>query len=260
MEVLLLIHIFDDITKKTWMKIFGIFILHCIFSFIDYSFLYTNERSAYIYEWINPTYLVEFIVIGVIGCVLLCKQRLRAFSSSIINSESIIVLLINMVFILFVIIVGKMIGRYEINWIGVLNRSLFCYVFVGISEEWIYRGFIVTQMKKVVKREIIIIIGSAILFSLMHLPSYLIYTEVITFGGVVYRLLIPLLMGLVYAYIYMCNGNLFIIIVLHGSYDLIENIAFDSWYYVAYGICWLLMLGYSVYCYKKKKKHLIMNV
>ena len=53
MEVLLLIHIFDDITKKTWMKIFGIFILHCIFSFINYSFLYTNERSAYICEWME---------------------------------------------------------------------------------------------------------------------------------------------------------------------------------------------------------------
>lgn len=254
MGVLVLMRSLDDTMKKTWMKILGIYILHLLSFLPDYSFLYTNERIATVWAWISPAYLVEFLVVGVIGCVCLCRQRVKEFSSNIFNRESLILLLINVVFILFVIIVGKTIGGYEINWIGVLCSGIFHYIFVGITEEWIYRGFIVTQMKKVVNNELIIVIGSAILFSLMHLPLYLMYTENISFGGVIYRLLIPLLMGLVYAHIYLCNGNLFILVLLHGSYNLIDSVTFDSWYYVSYVIFWLLMLVYSIYCYRIKKK------
>lgn len=246
----------DDTMKKTWMKILGIYILHLLFSFQNYSFLYTNEKVAGIWTWIDPKYLVEFLVVGVIGCVCLCRQRVKEFSSNIFNRESLILLLINVVFILFVIIIGKTIGGYEINWIGVLCSSIFYYVFVGITEEWIYRGFIVTQMKKVVNNEILVVISSAVLFSLMHLPSYLMYTEMITFGGVVYRLLIPLLMGLVFAHIYRCNSNLFVLVLLHGSYNLIDSVTIDSWYYVSYGIFWLLMLAYSICCYIKRKNQM----
>lgn len=251
----MLIRSLDDTKKKTWMKIWGIYILHLLFFLPNYSFLYKNERMATVWAWIDPAYLVEFLVIGVIGCVWLCRQKVREFSSNILNRESLILLLINVVFILSVTIIGKTIGGYEINWIGVLCSGIFHYVFVGITEEWIYRGFIVTQMKKVVSNELKIVIGSAVLFSLMHLPPYLMYTENITFGGVVYRLLIPLLMGLVYAHIYLCNGNLFILVLLHGSYNLIDSVTFNSWYYASYVICWLLMLVYSIYCYRIKKNH-----
>lgn len=244
----------DDTMKKTWIKILGIYILHLFFSFQNYSFLYVNEKAASVWAWIDPKYLVEFLVVGVVGCVFLCRQRVKEFSSNIFNRESLILLLINVVFILFVIIIGKTIGGYEINWTGVLCSSIFHYVFVGITEEWIYRGFIVTQMRKVVVNELIIVIGSAVLFSLMHLPAYLMYTENITFGGVVYRLLIPLLMGLVYANIYLCNGNLFVLVLLHGSYNLIDSITIDSWYYVSYGTFWLLTLAYSIYCNRIKAK------
>jgi membrane protease YdiL (CAAX protease family) len=244
----------DDTARKTWIKILGIYILHLLFSFQNYSFLYINEKVASIWAWIDPKYLVEFLVVGLIGCVCLCRQRVKEFSSNIFNRESLILLLVNVVFILFIIIIGKTIGGYEINWIGVLCSSIFHYVFVGITEEWIYRGFFVTQMKKAVNNETLVVIGSAVLFSLMHLPSYLMYTEIITFGGVVYRLLIPLLMGLVYANIYLCNGNLFVLVLLHGSYNLIDSVTIDSWYYVSYGIFWLLMLAYSIYCNRIKAK------
>lgn len=255
MGVFVLIHSLDDTTKKTWIKISGIYFLSLLSCFPNYSFLYINERIAAVWAWIDPAYLVEFLVVGVIGCVCLCRQKVKEFSNSIFNRESLILLLINVVFIVSVTIIGKTVGGYEINWIGVLCSSIFHYVFVGITEEWIYRGFIVTQMKKVVNNELIIVIGSAVLFSLMHLPPYLMYTENITFGGIVYRLLIPLLMGLVYAHIYLCNGNLFVLVLLHGSYNLIDSVTFDSWYYVSYGIYWLLILIYSIYCYRIKINH-----
>ena len=88
----------DDTMKKTWMKILGIYILHLLFSFQNYSFLYANEKVAGIWAWIDPKYLVEFLVIGVVGCVFLCRQRVKEFSSNIFNRESLILLLINVVF------------------------------------------------------------------------------------------------------------------------------------------------------------------
>lgn len=242
----------NDTVRKTWMKILWIYIFDLIIFFLDYSFLYTNESIARICEWVNPLYLVQFLIIGVIGCVFCCKQRFREFSNNIFNRESLSVLLSTVIFILFVIIIGKTIGEYEINLRAVIHHSVFCYIFVGVTEEWIYRGFIVTQMKKIVNSDLIIIIVSAVLFSLMHLPSFFMNTENITFVGLAYRLLIPLLLGMVFAHIYLYNGNMFVLVLLHGSYNLISDIAFDSWYYVSYGICWLLLLGYSVYCYKKK--------
>ena len=105
----------DDTMKKTWMKILGIYILHLLFSFQNYSFLYVNEKVAGIWTWIDPKYLVEFLVVGVIGCVCLCRQRVKEFSSNIFNRESLILLLINVVFILFVIkysLQGTTQGRY----------------------------------------------------------------------------------------------------------------------------------------------------
>lgn len=237
---------------KTWIKIIAIYIVQLLPFFLNYSFLYANEKLANIFTRLDPAYSLNFLIIGIIGCVCLCKQSLKEFSSNIFNRESLIVLLVNVIFILFVMLVGKTIGEYEINWVGVLNRCIYCYVFVALTEEWIYRGFIVTQLKKAVKSDLAIVITSAVLFALAHLPAYFMNTDNITFGGIIYRLLIPLLLGLVYAHIYLCNGNLFILIILHGTYNLIECIAFDGWYYVAYGICWLLVIGYAVWCYRKK--------
>lgn len=216
---------------------------------MNYSFLYKNEKVASILEWIDPAYLVQFLVIGIIGCVCLCKQGLRDFSNNIITRESLIILLFNASFVFFVTFVGKTIGQYEINWIGLLNCSMFCYLFVAVTEEWIYRGFLVTQLKRIFRRNLTIVIVSAALFAFAHLPAYFLYRDSITLGGSIYRLLIPFLLGGVYAYIYLRNGNIFILVVLHGTYNLIENIAFDSWYYVAYGIYWLLMIGYVIYSY-----------
>ena len=250
----MLTHSLKD-TTKTWIKILGIYILSLLSCFPNYSFLYVDERIASIWTWIDPAYLAEFLVVGVLGCVCLCRQKVKEFSGSIFNRESLILLLISLVFILSVTIIGKTIGGYEINWIGVLCSGVFHYVFVGITEEWIYRGFIVTQMKKVVNNELIIVIGSAVLFSLMHLPPYLMYTEGIKFCGVVYSLIIKLLMGLVFAHIYLCNRNLFILVLLHGSYNLIDSVTYDRWYYVSYVFYWLIILVYSWLCYIIKKKH-----
>jgi membrane protease YdiL (CAAX protease family) len=209
---------------------------------------------ANILEWIDPTYLVQFLVIGIIGCVLICRQLLNEFSNNIFNVESLVVFVVNIIFVLSITQIGALTGNYEINWVGVINRSIYCCVFVGITEEWIYRGFIVTQLKKLLTKKPVIVIISAVMFSALHLPSFLLQAENITVLSLGYRLLIPFLLGLVFAAIYLLKNNLFVLIIIHGVYNLIECVAFDEWYFISYGIYWFMILGYLIYCYRTRLK------
>lgn len=240
--------------KKTWIKIFFIYVIHLLSFIMDYSFLYKNDRIANILDWVDPAYTVQFFIIGIIGCVFICSQSLKEFSDNILTLESLIFLLANVIFVLGITQIGAFIGDYEVNWVGVMNRSIYCLVFVGIAEEWIYRGFIVTQLEKIlVKRKSIVIISAA-MFSIMHLPSFLLHTDSISIFSLGYRLLIPFLMGVAYATIYLWKNNLFVLIVIHGVYDLIECVTFDRWYFASYGIYWAMILGYILYCYKTREQ------
>ena len=239
-------------SKGILLKIFFIYALDLLSFTFDYSFLYQNEKVANVLGWIDPAYTVQFFVIGIIGCVFLCKQSFKEFSGNILNPESLMLLIVNILFVVGITQIGAFVGEYEVNWIGVLNRSVYCLIFIGITEEWIYRGFIVTQFEKVLAKRISIIVISAVLFSLMHLPSFLLHTEDISILSLGYRLLIPFLMGVAFAAIYLWKNNLLVLIVIHGVYDLIECVAFDSWYFIAYGIYWVLILGYMLYCSKTK--------
>lgn len=238
--------------KKTWLKIFFVYAIHLLSFFLDYSFLYQNDVTANILEWIDPAYAVQFFIIGIIGGVFIGRQALNEFSNNIFNVESLAVLVVNIIFILSITQIGAIIGDYEVNWIGVINRSIFCCIFVGVTEEWIYRGFMVTQLKKTLKKKTAIVIISAIMFSVMHLPSFLLHAENITILSLGYRLLIPFLLGSVLSVIYLWKNNLFTLVIIHGVYDLIECVAFDKWYFIAYGIYWLMILGYMFYCYKTR--------
>ncbi len=219
---------------------------------LDYSFLYQNDVMANILEWIDPAYTLQFFVIGIIGCVFICRQALNEFSNNVFNVESLAVFVVNIIFVLSITQIGAIIGDYEVNWIGVINRSIFCCIFIGVTEEWIYRGFMVTQLKKLLTKKTAIVIISAIMFSVMHLPSFLLHTENITIFSLGYRLLIPFLLGSVFTVIYLWKNNLFVLIIIHGVYDLIEYVAFDRWYFISYGIYWLMILGYMVYCYRTR--------
>lgn len=238
--------------KKIWIRIFFVYMLHLLSFMVDYSLLYQNISFNNLWNWINPAYTAQFIMIGIISCVFICKQSPKEFSDNIRNRESLIVFFANIVFVLTVTKIGAIIGNYEINWYGVIYQCVYCLIFVGITEEWIYRGFMVTQLEKVLKKKYAVVIISAIMFSVMHLPSFFLHADNITFESIGYRLLIPLLMGIVFALIFIWKRNLFTLIIIHGVYDLIEQIAFDEWYYMAYAIFWMMIIAYAVYCYKTR--------
>ncbi|MCC8183036.1 MAG: CPBP family intramembrane metalloprotease [Clostridiales bacterium] len=194
-----------------------------------------------------------FFVVGIICCVWVGRQSIREFSGNIFSRESGIVLTINVVYALLVLEIGSLLGNYEINWAGVVYQSILCLICVGFTEEWIFRGFMVTQLNRVLKSKKAVVLVSSALFAMMHLPTYFRWViGPVSLGAVSARLLVPFLMGIVYSLIFMWKKNLFTLIVIHGVYDLIAEIAFDQWYYIAYAIYWVMMIIYVIYCYRTR--------
>ncbi|MCD8365717.1 MAG: CPBP family intramembrane metalloprotease [Clostridiales bacterium] len=214
--------------KILWLRIFIVCFVYIMTGMTDYPFLYRNAYLCRLWEWVDPVYLFDFVIVGIACCVGIGRQRIREFSNHIFTRESAVVLIINIAFAFSVLKIGALIGNYEINRAGVVYQCILFLGCVGFTEEWIFRGFMVTQLKKVLKSRYAVVLVSSALFALMHLPPFFRWaSDPVSLGDVGYRLLIPFLLGVVFSLTFMWKKNLFSLIVIHGVYDLIEQIAFD---------------------------------
>lgn len=87
---------------------------------------------------------------------------------------------------------------------------LFTVITAGIMEELMYRGYLLSRLEKIFRNKYLPVIISSVLFGLLH------------FGyGTVQNIVIPGLIGLVFALYYNRYRNIKIIIIAHFLYDLI---------------------------------------
>lgn len=197
-------------------------------------------------------YLEQFMIIGLLGCVLVGRQKIKEFSCNVLTKHNAMLLLVNAAFSFIIVVIDSHIFNYPVLWAGVLGCGVETIVFNGFVEEWVFRGYFVNQFQKLIPKEKWVVGITAVLFSLMHLPNYCLNTEVITAGGIVYRLLIPLLLGIVLAVIFIRTRNLFGCLLIHGVYNLISYITSGWWMYVCYVIYWIMIVGYILlFCRKK---------
>ena len=164
-----------------------------------------------------------------------------------------IILLIHVLFCIVIVVAGSYIGHYSVAWIALMTSAVDAVLFNGFVEEWVFRGYFVNQFSMMVVNERKIVLVTAVLFSLMHLPNYYLATEVITFGGIIYRLLIPFLMGIALAIIFLKTRNLFVCSLIHGVYNLISYITDGWWMYACYGIYWIMIILYIMYILEKSE-------
>lgn len=217
-------------------------ILPTTFTKIDFIMKYITD-FAY-------SYFEDFIIIGIIGCVFIGRQKFKEFSNWIFTKQNGIILMIHVLFCIAIVAADSYIGHYSADWIALMNCAVDAVLFNGFVEEWVFRGYFVNQFSKMVVNERKIVLVTAVFFSLMHLPNYCLATEVITFGGIIYRLLIPFLMGIALAIIFLKAKNLFVCSLIHGVYNLISYITNGWWMYACYGIYWIMIILYIGYCCK----------
>lgn len=205
------------------------------------------------------SYLLDFILIGIIACCIIGEQPIRNFSSNVLKKHNLFSLLTNAIFIVIIVVINSSIYKEAINWTNILHFSIDNIMFNGFVEEWIFRGYFVSQFLRIIKSKRNVVIISAVIFSLMHLPNYLLTIDTISIGGIIYRLLIPFLMGIALATIFVKTRNLFICVLVHGVYNLISDVTWDWWMYVCYGIYWVMLLLYLWWCCKKTDKDISLS-
>lgn len=253
----------QNINKKLIIQIIIIYLLWNVFSIFNYSSIYQlidnllhdNFIMTYLLTYNNFCNLMNLLIVGIGGCYFIFRHKTIINKLKYFNKKNIFLMICHIIFFIIITWAGAIIGTYKINLSAVLSVCLSEYIFIAFSEEFIFRGFILDNfltLAKNGKQEIYLIILSSVMFSLMHLPNYIKWTENITLGGILYRLLIPLLIGFLLGFIFWKEENLIICILLHGSYNLISDLTFNNWQYICYGIYWLFLISYVLYLFKSR--------
>lgn len=104
--------------------------------------------------------------------------------------------------------------RYRYLW-QFAYEFLYCIIAVGLVEEFVFRGFIYTKIKRIGQKDMIAIIGSSVLFGLFHI-----------IGGNVIQMVITACLGLFFCFckIKIKNCSVLSLIIAHGIYDALITV------------------------------------
>ncbi len=89
----------------------------------------------------------------------------------------------------------------------------FTTITAGITEEFIFRGYILSRLSLLLKNQYLAILISAVLFAYVHLGYHNIGEIIFTF-----------LFGLIFGYHYLRYRNLKVLIFVHFSYDFLVTL------------------------------------
>jgi len=87
---------------------------------------------------------------------------------------------------------------------------VFTALTAGITEELIFRGYLLTRLQFLLKNKILAIIISAVLFGMVHISF-----------GTIHQIIGPIFIGLIFAFHYQKYRNIKILIITHFLWDLI---------------------------------------
>lgn len=136
------------------------------------------------------------------------------------------------------------------------NHPLHAYIgeyikqllWVGMVEELIFRGYIFIELLKLKSPKfklVYIVLLSAFMFSIIHLPAYFLYNTQYDLFSILWRLVFPFVIGVLYAYLLYMNKDIVSLIFIHATSNML------SYYTGVMGSVWLLLfwvgLGYYTY-------------
>lgn len=144
------------------------------------------------------------------------------------------------------------------------NHSIHTYMgeflkqllWVGLVEELIFRGFIFIKLLKLKNPKfklIHIVLVSAFLFSIIHLPGFFLYNSNYDFLSIIGRLLFPFLIGILYAYLLYMTKDIVSLVFIHATSNMISNYSGISGT-ILYLVFWFGLLYYTYLSYKLYKQ------
>lgn len=128
-------------------------------------------------------------------------------------------------------------------------------LWVGLVEELIFRGFIFISLLKLKtsKYKVVhIVLLSAFMFSIIHLPAFFLYNDSYNVLSIFWRLLFPFVIGVLYAYLLYMNKDIISLIFIHATSNMISNFSGISGLLLAL-IFWAGLLYYTYRSYQQFK-------
>ena len=174
-----------------------------IWATLGIMFLYARYGEVQnFFLWDEQQYKISFYVKAIIGVYLLCYAA--AYVSSIL----------------------KLLGLHENN--AVLTRILiamqkypvlmyFSAITAGITEEFAFRGYILSRLSVFFKNKHVAVIISALLFAFIHIGY-----------KTCHELLFAFLIGLIFGYHYQKYHNIKVVVIVHFLVDIIAFLLFKA--------------------------------
>lgn len=91
----------------------------------------------------------------------------------------------------------------------------YCIVAIGLTEEFVFRGFVYETIKRISRKEIVAVIGSSALFGLFHL-----------FSGNIFQIIMTACIGVLFCCcrLKIRNCSTLSLIIAHGVYDALITV------------------------------------
>ncbi|MCV2231207.1 CPBP family intramembrane metalloprotease [Acholeplasma manati] len=202
---------------------------------------------------------LAFMGILTIGLFILVIHRFRYTKKThfrITNITKIVVLSTVLIAILGMVIQVFIVGTTH-PFHAYLGEYIKQLLWVGMVEELIFRGYIFIELLKLKTDKfklIYVVLLSALMFSIIHLPAYFLYNSQYDFFSIFWRLLFPFMIGILYAYLLYMNKDIISLIFIHATSNMISN------YTGTIGLVWVILfwiglIGYTYYAYVVYKRN-----
>lgn len=113
----------------------------------------------------------------------------------------------------------------EPDWGNIMIMSLYCFFCVGLTEELIFRGFILQKTQELSKRKVIIVAINCLLFYAFHWPP------VRFVFGEFFNITVNTLFLCIYFY-KSKNKSIIPLMIAHGLYDILTAYLFPAFLYI----------------------------
>jgi membrane protease YdiL (CAAX protease family) len=204
---------------------------------------------------------MAFMGILTIGLFILLINRFKYTKEAhfrITNITKIVVLSTVLIAILGMVVQVFFVGTtHPIHaYLGEYIKQL---LWVGMVEELIFRGYIFIELLKLKTDKfklIYVVLLSALMFSIIHLPAYFLYNSHYDFLSIIWRLLFPFMIGVLYAYLLYMNKDIISLIFIHATSNMI------SYFTGTIGLVWVILfwvglIYYTYHSYVVYKRHSI---
>ncbi len=114
----------------------------------------------------------------------------------------------------------------EPDWGNIMIMSLYCFLCVGLTEELIFRGFILQKTQELSNRKVIIVAINCLLFYAFHWPP------VRFVFGEFFNITVNTLFLCIYFY-KSKNKSIVPLMIAHGFYDILTAYLLPAFLYIA---------------------------